>query len=198
MRRGLWFALVVLAPPLILGACSGRTGPGAVQIQGPSFEPRRIAIRTLEPGPTPSPTPSPSPTPEPTATPTPIPPPRAATITSAAGTQAGQISSFCWSDQVGGASECYSHEQPGQPNGLVAKSGEKLMLRLEAQIPPDEESVRPFQGTRSDFPSQRIDPALETELTIDLPEGIWSMDVCATWHGRGQPICWLFKLDVSA
>ncbi len=198
MRRRSLLFLLLLAPPLILSACSGRTGRGAVQIEGPSFEPRRIAIRTLEPGPTPTPTPSPSPTPPPTPAPSPIPPPRSATVTSAAGTQEGQISSFCWSDQVGGASECYSHSQPGQPKALAAKTGEKVMLRLDAQISPNEESIRPFQGSRSNFPSQRIDPALETELTIDLPEGIWSMDVCATWHGRGQPICWLFKLDVSA
>jgi len=197
MRRSLP-ALLLLATLLLAAACSGRARGGAVQIEGPSFEPRRITIRTLEPGPTPTPTPSPTPTAPPTPTPTPIPPPRSATVSSVAGTQEGQISSFCWSDQVGGASKCYSHEQPGHTNGLVVTAGEKVMLRLDAQIPPNEESIRPFQGSRSDFPSQRIDPALETELTIDLPEGAWSMDACATWHGRGQPVCWLFKLDVRA
>lgn len=197
MLRRTFFLLSLLATAM-LAACSGRSSPGAVRIEGPSFEPKRVTIRTLEPGPTPTPTPSPTPTPLPTPTPVPVPPPSAATLTSAEGTQEGQVASFCWSEQVGGQSRCYSHDQPGHSSGLVVAPGEETMLRLDAQIPPDDESIRPFQGSRSDFPSKRIDPALETELTIDLPEGRWSMDVCATWHGRGQPICWLFALDVRA
>jgi hypothetical protein len=119
-------------------------------------------------------------------------------VTSAAGVQNGDVSSFCWSEQVGGPSRCYSHDQPEQPNSLLVRPQEKVLLRIDAQIPPDDESVRPFQGSRSGYPAQQIDPALETELTVDLPEGKWSMDLCATWHGRGQPICWLFALDVRA
>ena len=76
-------------------------------------------------------------------------------------------------------------------------SGETVLLRIEAQIPPNDESVRPFQGSRSGYPAQPIDPALETELKVDLAEGEWSMDLCATLHGRGQPICWLFRLAVQ-
>ncbi|HYZ91086.1 MAG TPA: hypothetical protein VFA34_01680 [Actinomycetota bacterium] len=181
---------------LLSVSCSGRS-KGVVQIEGPSFEPKRIAIRTLEPGPSPSPSPTPSPTPLATPTPLPIGPPRSATITSAAGTQKGNVSSFCWSDQVGAPAKCYSHEQKRQAKGLVVHKGEKVLLRIDAQIAPDDESVRPFQHSRSGYPSQRIDPALETELTVDLPEGEWSMDLCATWHGRGQPICWLFALSVA-
>jgi hypothetical protein len=71
-------------------------------------------------------------------------------------------------------------------------------VRIAAHIPPNEESIRPFQGSRSDYPAQLIDPALETELTIDLPEGLWHMDLCATWHGRGDSICWLFAFEVAA
>jgi hypothetical protein len=189
------FGLLAL---LTAAACSGRSDGGVVKIDGPSFEPRRIAIRTLEPGPTLSPSPSPSPSPTPGPTPVPVPPPRASSVTSAAGTQQGDVSSFCWSEQVGGPSRCYSHDQPAQSKGLVVTSGEKVILRIDAQISPNDESIRPFQGTRSGHPSHRIDPALETELTLELPEGQWSMDVCATWHGRGQPICWLFLLDVKA
>jgi hypothetical protein len=193
IRRLSWVVLLSA-----LAACSGRTGNGAVRIEGPSFEPRRIAIRTLEPGPSPTPTPTPSPTPVPTPTPTPVPPPSSASMTSAAGTQEGDVSSYCWSEQVGGPSRCYSHDRPHQDKGLLVHKGEKVLLKIDAQIPPDDESVRPFQGSRSGYPSQRIDPALETELTVDLPEGDWSMDLCATWHGRGQPICWLFALAVRA
>ncbi len=177
-------------------ACSNRSDPGVVKIDGPSFEPRRISIRTLEPGPTLSPSPSPSPSPTPGPTPIPVPPPRAASVTSAAGTQQGAVSSFCWSEQVGGPSRCYTHDQRAPSSGLVVTSGERVLLRIDAHLSPDDESIRPFQGSRSGFPSQRVDAALETELTVDLPEGPWSMDVCATWHGRGQPICWLFQLDV--
>ena len=189
---------VTLAFLVALASCSGRSGPGTVRIDGPSFEPRRVAIRTLEPGPTPTPSPTPSPTPVPTPTPVPVPPPSEATITSAAGTQTGDPNSFCWSEQVGGPARCYSHDAPSQPAGLLVRPGEHVMLRIAAQIPPDEESVRPFQGSRSGYPAQRVDPALQTELTVDLPEGDWSMDLCATWHGRGQPICWLFRLEVRA
>lgn len=189
-RRLLWFVALFL-----LASCSGRS-KGVIEVEGPSFEPRRIAIRTLEPGPSPTPTPTPSPTPVPTPTPPPVPPPRAASLTSHAGTQNGNVSSFCWSEQVGGPAKCYSHEQRRPEKGLPVHKGEKVLLRIDAQVAPDDESVRPFQHSRSGYPSQRIDPALETELTVDLPEGEWSMDLCATWHGRGQPVCWLFALSV--
>ena len=193
MRR-----LLFVLPLLALAACGGqsRAGPGVVKVDGPSFEPRRVTIRTLEPAPPPTPTPSPTPTPKPTPTPTPVPPPRTATLRSAAGEQRGDVGSYCWSDQVGGPSECFTNDPPAQTNALPVKTKERVLLSLDATIPPNDESVRPFQGSRSGYPSQRIEPAMETDLTIDLPKGTWSMDLCATWHGRGQPICWLFKLDV--
>lgn len=114
-----------------------------------------------------------------------------------AGTQRGDVGSYCWSDQVGAPSKCYANDPPNQPNELPVKPKEKVILRLDAKIPPDDESVRPFRGSRSGYPDQQIEPALETELTIDLPSGTWSMDLCAAWHGRGQPLCWLFKLNVG-
>lgn len=180
-------------------ACGGKDR-GAIRFEGPSIEPNRVAIRTLEPAPTPSPSPPPTPTPTPGPvagpTPTPVPPPSGATITSAAGTQKGAPNSFCWAAQVGGPSQCYTYPQPSQPSGLLVASGETVLVRLQVQIPPDNEAARPFRGTREGYPSQRIDPAIETDLKVDLPGGDWSMDLCAAWHGRGEPICWLFRMQV--
>lgn len=192
--------VIALLPllPLLFAACGGAArGDNVVKIEGPEFEPKRVAIQTLEPPPPPTPTLKPTPTPEPTPTPVPVPPPRLATLRSAAGLQQGDVGSYCWSEQVGGPSKCFTNDPPSQPDALAVKPKEKLILSLDAQIPPSEESVRPFQGSRSGYPDQQIDPALETELTIDLPKGTWSMDLCAAWHGRGQPICWLFKVYVS-
>lgn len=188
-------ALIVVAT-LVAAACGGSADGGVVEIDGPTISPGRVSIRTLEPGATPTPTPSPSPTPTPGPTPTPIPPPRSVIITSEAGTQNGSPSSFCWAEQEGGRTTCYDHPPPSQEQALPVRQGEAVIVKIGAQIPPDDESIRPFQGSRSDYPSQAIDPALETELTIDLPEGEWSMDLCATWFSRGDSICWLFKLDV--
>ncbi len=200
-RQKLILRRALAALPLVaLAACGGQARGGAIKIEGPSLPPlQTIPIRTLEPVPsnTPAPTPAPTATPGPTPTGTPIPPPGDATMTSHAGTQKGAPSSFCWSDQEGGPSTCYTHDQQSQATSLTVKSAEKVVLRIAAVIPPDEESVRPFQGTRSGYPSQQIAPALETDLTVNLPEGKWSMDLCATWHNRGQPICWLFALNVS-
>ena len=195
MRRHVvlgWLTVAVFAG----AACGGSRSGGTVTIGGPSLEPRRVTIRTLEPGPRPTPTPSPTPSPSPGPPPSPIPPPAGATITSAAGTQEGAPNSFCWSTQVGAASSCYEHAEPSQGGKLIVRRSETALLRIEARIPPSEESVRPFQGSRSGFPAQPVDPALETDLTVDLPPGEWSLDLCATWHGRGQPICWLFRFDV--
>lgn len=191
MRR-----VLVVVPLLLLVACGGRGRDNVVRVDQPSFEPRRIAVQTLAPGPTASPTPTPSPTPTGGPTPTPVGPPSGASITSSAGRQDGDVASFCWAEQVGGASRCFSHDQPAQPSTLTVRKGEKVLIRIAAGIAPDDESIRPFQGTRSGSTNQQIAPALETDLTVDLPEGEWSMDLCGTWHGRGQPICWLFKLDV--
>lgn len=191
-------AIAVVPVLLIASSCGGSSdADGVVKIDGPSFEPRRVAIQTLEPGPPPTPTPKPTPTPSPTPTPKPVPAPREATLRSAAGTQLGDVGSYCWSEQVGGPSQCFTNDPPEQATALVVKSKEKVLLSLDAQIPPNDESIRPFKGSRSGYPDQRIDPAQETELTIDLPEGVWEMDLCAAWHGRGQPICWLFKIDVQ-
>jgi hypothetical protein len=188
-------ALVLLS---LLAACGGRSRANVIKVDVPSIEPQRVPIRTLEPAPAPTPSPSPSPTAVPTASPVPMPPPRAATITSAAGSQKGDVGSYCWSEHVGGPSTCYTNDAPTQPDVLMVKSKEKVILRIDAAASPDDESIRPFQGSRSGFPDQQIEPALETELTIDLPDGTWSMDLCAAWHGRGQPICWLFKLKVGS
>jgi hypothetical protein len=196
---------VALALAAVLSAaCGGEAsgGQGAeVEIKGPDLRPRRVAIRTLEPGatPTPAPTPPPAtPTPTPGPTPTPLPPPGRATINSAAGVQEGAPASFCWSASGGGPSECYDHPRQEQPQALPVRRGEVALVRLEAARPPDEESVRPFKGSRSNYPSIDIEAALETELTIDLDPGEWEMDLCATWHGHGQPICWLFRFQVEA
>jgi hypothetical protein len=196
MRRRAPALLLLLLMPL-LASCGGPSRANVIKVDLPSVEPRRIAIQTLEPGPTPTPTPKPTPTPEPTPTATPVPPPQGATVTSATGTQKGDVGSYCWSDQVGGPSRCFTNDPPEQASELPVKRNEKVILRIAASIPPNDESIRPFQGSRSGYPDQQIVPALETELTIDLPQGTWSMDLCAAWHGRGQPICWLFKLKVS-
>lgn len=181
---------------VLFAACGGSGRSGPVRIGAPSIPPDENPAETLEPGPTPSPSPAPTPTPTPGPTPTPLPPPAGATITSAAGTQEGSPNSFCWNAQAGGASRCYEHPPPSQPRALLVDEKETVLIRLEAQTLPDDESVRPFQGSRQGYPSQQIDPALETDLTVDLPKGEWSMDLCATWHGRGDPICWLFRFDV--
>lgn len=188
---------LLLVPLMLLAACGGPSRANVIKVDVPSIEPERIAIRTLEPAPPPTPSPTPSPTPVPTPSPDPVAPPRQATIAAAAGTQAGDVGSYCWSEQVGGPSRCYTNDPPSQASALAVKPKEKVILRIDVAIPPDDESIRPFQGSRSGYPDQQIDPALETELTIDLPNGTWSMDLCAAWHGRGQPICWLFKLKVG-
>jgi hypothetical protein len=190
--------LLPLIGLLLLAACGGRSRANVIKVDVPTLEPERVAIQTLEPAPPASASPTPSPTPVPTASPVPVAPPRAATVTSAAGSQAGDVGSYCWSEQVGGPSKCYTNDAPSQATVLAVKAKEKVILRIDAAIPPDDESIRPFQGSRSGYPDQSIDPALETELTIDLPDGTWSMDLCAAWHGRGQPICWLFKIKVGS
>lgn len=192
------FALLAVSA-LAFAGCGGRArGDSVLRIEGPDIpEPERIPIRTLEPAPPPTPSPTPSPTPVPTPTPPGVPAPRVASMQAASGTQVGDVGSYCWAQHEGGPQECYDHDEPAQPQALAVTKGEKVLLRLDAQIPPDEEKIRPFQDTRSGHPDQAIAPALETELTIDLPEGEWSMDLCAAWHGRGQSICWLFRLNVS-
>ncbi len=183
----------------MLASCGGNAqGDDVVKFDGPDIpEPSRIAIQTLEPGPEPTPTPTPSPTPSPTATPPGVPAPKSASLQAAAGTQKGSLEPpACWSEQVGGPSSCTDGGSPSQPQALAVKQKEKVLLRIDASIPPNGESIRPFQGTRSGFPSNPIDPALETELTIDLPKGEWSMDLCGEWDGRGQ-VCWLFEVNVT-
>lgn len=161
----------------------------------PSPPSRAGAIATLEPPPTPTPTPVPVPaTPRPTATP--LDPPSEATIRAASGTQRGAPNSYCWV-YGDGRSECRDTVTPSQPTALAVKKGETVLLRIGAAAPPNEEKIRPFQGSRSGYPQQAVDPALETSLQIDLDPGVWDMDLCATWRGHGEPVCWLFKLSVS-
>lgn len=189
--------------PLLLAgavACGGPHRNGVISINAPSIEPHTVAIRTLDPVPPPSP--SPAATATPVALPSgsgaqpPVAPPSGATITSAAGTQKGAPNSFCWSMQVGGPTQCYSYPPPTQPTGLPVASQETVHVHLQVQTPPDQEAARPFRGTREGYPSQQIPPAIYTDLTVDLPAGDWSLDLCATWHDRGEPICWLFRLNV--
>jgi hypothetical protein len=197
--RSLAFRLLPLLLCLAV-ACGGQSRNGVIRIDAPSIEPHRVAIRTLDPVPSPTPKPTAAPTtsasPAPGPTQTPVAPPSGATITSAAGTQKGAPNSFCWSTQVGGPSQCYSYPPPSQPSGLLVASGETVLIRIQVHIPPDQEAARPFRGTREGYPSQRIPPAIETDLKVDLPSGDWSLDLCATWHDRGEPICWLFRLAV--
>ena len=122
---------------------------------------------------------------------------RAATITSAAGAQQGDVGSYCWSDQVNGPSECV-HERSTLAAGDA--EGEVRWRRCCCGSTPrsrrTSESIRPFQGTRSGYPDQRDRPCARDRADGRAAEGTWSMDLCAAWSGRGQTICWLFKLDV--
>lgn len=112
------------------------------------------------------------------------------------GSQVGAPSSYCWTG--GGKGACQDYPAPSQASSLQVKRGEVVTLKLDADKAPDAESIRPFQGpTRTGYPSSKIDPALQTSLTIDLEPGEWNMDLCATWTGHGQP-CWLFRLSVVA
>jgi hypothetical protein len=187
---------------VLAAGCGGQSRAGVIHIDAPSIAPHTVAIRTLDPVPPPTASPAPAPQLTPTAvppagpTPAPVPPPAGATITSAAGTQRGAPNSFCWSTQVGGQSQCYEYPSPSQPSGLLVASGERVLVRIQVQIPPDQEAVRPFRVSREGYPSEQIPPAIETDLKVDLTAGDWSLDLCATWHDRGEPICWLFRLDV--
>src|SRR5437870_111348 len=120
---------------VLLAACGGQSRNGVIHIDAPSIEPHRVAIRTLDPVPTPSPTPvassTPTALPAGAPTPAPVPPPAGATITSAAGTQKGAPNSFCWSTQVGAASQCYQYPPPSQPSGLLVASGETALIRIQ-------------------------------------------------------------------
>lgn len=193
-------AVLNLALALLAVAACGGPGRGdpTVEVGVPSIEPRRVNIRTLEPGPTPTPTPMPTPTPVPATpgpTPQPLSPPRGSTITAASGTQRGAPNSYCWTS--GGQSTCFDNPPPNQPTALAVRQGERTILRIEADRGPDEEAIRPFQGSRAGYPSTRVEAALETELTIDLRPGEWQMDVCATWFGHGETVCWLYALQVT-
>lgn len=109
--------------------------------------------------------------------------------------QRGRANPYCWSVSRGAPSECFDGGN-GTPPSLRVRSGEVVGLVIEASRPPDEASIRAFQGSRADYPSRKVDPALRTDLTLDLPEGGWQLDLCAAWYGHGQPICWVFSLDV--
>jgi hypothetical protein len=190
-----------LASALVVLAFCGQTGPHrnrpAVRVTVPSQRPRDAAIETLEPAPTPSPSPSPGQPTPPRPTPTPLEPPRSATIRAAAGAQKGAQSSHCWV-YGDGRSACRTYPVPSQSSPLRVRKGESVILSIDAAISPNEEKIRPFQTSRDGYPQSTIDPALETSLEIDLDEGVWDMDLCATWRGHGPPVCWLFRLEVSA
>lgn len=133
--------------------------------------------------------------PGPGATPTPLPPPAGAEVQAASGVQRGRANPYCWSVTRGAQSECFDGEDdPETP--LRVRSGEVVTLVIRASRPPDETSIRAFRGSRADYPSQKVDPALRTDLTLDLPPDGWQLDLCAAWYGHGEPICWVFSLDV--
>lgn len=190
---------------LLLGAlaCAGCTtrasgdGEPVVTVRAPDIRAGDAASRTLEPLVTPAPTPTPPPTPSPTPAPTPPPlsAPRGATITSQAGTQQGAVQAFTWSSGSGPGEHHGGEDPPSEP--ILVRQGEVTLLTIDADRAPDEEQIRPFQGTREGAPTTRVAPALTVELTVDLGTGDWSMDVCATWHGHGQPVCWVFRLTVE-
>lgn len=88
---------------------------------------------------------------------------------------------------------------PTQAQGLAVRRGETVTLFIEALVRPTSMTIRPFQGTRTDYPQKSLEPALESGLVIELdPPGTWDMDLCATWRGHGEAVCWLFRLEVSA
>lgn len=127
--------------------------------------------------------------------PTPLPAPGGAEMRAASGVQRGRANPYCWSVYRGAPSEC-SEGGGGTPGRLRVRSGEVVGLVIEAARAPDEASIRAFRGSRADYPSQQVDPALRTDLTLDLPPDEWELDLCAAWYGHGQPICWVFSLEV--
>lgn len=195
-RHGRHLFAAVCTVVLLAAACGGSSsGEPVVDVEAPDVPAEEAVTETLEPFPTPTPA-EPTPTPTPKPTPTPLPPPQSAEIRASGGTQRGKVNPYCWTPHRGGPSECYGG-QSAEPVPLDVVSGEVALLVLDARIPPSEESIRAFQGSRSGYPANRIDPALTTELTLDLPPGEWSLDVCAAWYGHGEPICWLFRLRVK-
>jgi hypothetical protein len=187
--------LLTFALALFLGAC-GQTIPpkrtSDVRITVPTPGSARAVIQTLEPPPSPSPSPSPSPTPGPT----PLEPPRSASIVSSAGSQQGALSSSgCWL-YGDGRNDCSSHPPAQQTAGLAVRKGETIRITIDAPAPPDEETVKAYQGTRSG-PATPVQPGLTSSLQINLEPGRYDMDLCATWKGHGEAVCWLFRLEVS-
>ncbi|HVL82379.1 MAG TPA: hypothetical protein VM840_12395, partial [Actinomycetota bacterium] len=97
---------------------------------------------------------------------------------------------------TGPQGRCQDHPTPDQTYALTVRSRETVLLILDADRAPNQETIRPFQGSdRRAHQPQPVQPALETSLTVDLPAGEWNLDLCATWTGYGQP-CWLFRLNV--
>lgn len=186
-------ALVVVLS-LLAAACGGSSvgDEPVVRVDGPEEPAGAPDARPLESPPTPVPTPTPTPEP----TPPPLAAPAGARMEAQAGSQEGAVGSFCWTERPGGSGACFDHPPPSQEESLTVRSGEAVLLVIEADRAPDEQSIRPFQGQRQGHPSQQISPALQTDLTINLPPGEWEMDLCSTWRGHGQPICWLFEMEV--
>lgn len=178
---------------LLLSACGGEADgkSGVVRVAVPSPRQFDSTTATLKPRPTPTPSPTPQITPEPTPG---LPPPSGALIQAASGMQQGIASSYCWTSP--GHSGCHAQGAPSQSSVLIVAKGEVVLLKIDAGRSPNAESIRPFQGgSREGYPSQKIDPALETSLTVDLAPGRWQLDLCATWAGHGNP-CWLFEIFI--
>ncbi len=183
--RAVVFLVLLLASSCTSSSSSGDVTDGTPRPLRPLGSPTPVAE-----------TPEASPeSPDVDTPPTPLPSPGGAELQAASGVQRGRVNPYCWSAYRGAPSEC-AEGGDGTPRPLRVRSGEVVGLVIEAARAPDEASIRAFQGSRADYPSQRVDPALRTDLTLDLPAGGWELDLCAAWYGHGQPICWVFSLEV--
>lgn len=179
---------------LLLASCGQTVGTGegrVVQVRAPDLPARTPVLETLEPPPAPTPTPTPAPPPPP------MDPPRSARILAKSGGQEGSVAPHCWS-RGDGRTTCVEDEQTMPVPPLAVARGERVRLRIEAEGPPTEQTIRPFQGSREGYPEQKLSPALDTALEMILDPGTWEMDVCAAWRGHGRGVCWLFRFEVDA
>lgn len=161
-----------------------------VRINVPTPPGSGSAFATLQPPPTPTPSPVPTPTPPP------LEPPSRADIRAASGTQQGAPASFCWVYE-GGRTTCREYPPPSQPQALVVGRSENVVVRIETTRVPTDQTVRPFQGRREDYPETKLVPGAEIQVKFDLDPGTWDVDLCARWRGHGDKVCWLFKVEVG-